>query len=665
MGEINNYNFIMFFNDHFPKTLEQLDSSFADICAKTLTRLDKFYDLPNVFGDVVYTIDDIEYQISKVMNIFGVYQLVHPEKEFRDKSIELSNKLSEFVNEHLSSNIKIYEKFCRIKNFGGCNEEEMYHYEEEIKGMKLNGLHLDKASRDRLTELKNQVSLLTTKQQDNSRESESKAELLFSREELDGVPEDILGKLDRKASETDVDMEAGDGDDGDMKKYVVKADQPTYVVIMGKCNVEATRRAVDEQFKSVGAPENFAVFEQIFKIRHEMANIVGYEDYADMAYHNAMPGSKEGLDKFYGNLMPVIKEKAVQELKTLREYFGIEGDIASYDFKYYREKYQATEFGIDSQRIKRYFPTEQTINNILSIYEMFLGVKLKETRKSQIKVWHEDVRCIELYHGKELKGYILCDLYPRDGKYSHACCCDVLNNDATTKEGVPSVATLVMNCFSDFMTHDNVETFLHEFGHAIHQILGTSRFKQRGGFNTELDFVECPSQLLEEWAWEPEMLGILSNGEIPEELVERILRNRFSFIGYDTLRQIYLGKLSYHYHTKENAGLIEVQEMLTDEIMGGVGMSFPDYSRKFVCNFGHLTDYSACYYSYLWSKVYAVDIFCEIKKRESLLDSECGEAYIESIIGKGGSVKPIKMVEEFLGRDVDYTKFAAYCSGKL
>lgn len=663
----------MYFNNHFPKKLEELDANFDNICAQSLERIKRFYELPNVYGDVVYTMDDIEYQISKVMNIFSVYQLVHPDKAFRDKSVELSNRLTEFVNEHISSNVKLYDKFCKITNFTSCNEEEMYHFEEEMKAMRLNGLHLDKKARERLKDLKNRVSILTTKQSENALESESKLELLFSKEELDGVPDDLFGKLDKRGGSSGDEMEDGEEDgeenseDGEVSevKYVVKADQPTYVVVMGKCSVEETRMAVDKQFKSVAAPDNFIIFEEIFKIRHEMANIVGYEDYADMAYHNAMPGSKDGLDKFYDNLMPVIKDKAVDELTMLKKYFGLKEDIPAYNFRYYKEQFQETEFGIDSQLIKRYFPTEQTINNILSVYEMFLGVKLKETRKSTIKLWHDSLRCIELHHDGVLKGHIICDIYPREGKYSHACCCDVLNNDATTKEEKPGLAVLVMNCFPDFMTHDDVETFLHEFGHAIHQILGTSRFKQRGGFNTELDFVECPSQLLEEWAWEPEMLGILSNGEIPEELVEKILCNRFSFIGYDTLRQIYLGQLSYYYHTKHNKGLVEGQNYLSEKIMSGTGMSFPDYSTNFVCNFGHLTEYSACYYSYLWSKVYAVDIFCEIKSREALLDNECGRAYIENIIGRGGSVHPEQMVKDFLGRDVDYTKFAAYCSGAL
>jgi len=316
----------MFFNDHFPKTEKELDTNFETICVKTLERLASFYDLPNSFGDVVYTMDDIEYQISKVMNVFSVYQLIHPEKSVRDKSIELSNRLTEFVNEYISSNIKIYAKFKKITNFGGCNEEEMYHYEEEMKGMKLNGLHLKKKSRDRLKELKNQVSLLSTKQQEVSQESESKVELLLTREELDGVPEDLFGKLEKKVDDMSEDADG-------VERYVVKADQPTYVVVMGKCDIEETRQKVDEQFKSVGAPDNFAIFNQIFKIRHEMADIAGFEDYADMAYKNAMPGSKEGLDKFYDNLMPVIKEKAVTELSTLREYFGIKGDIPVYNYR--------------------------------------------------------------------------------------------------------------------------------------------------------------------------------------------------------------------------------------------------------------------------------------------------------------------------------------------
>lgn len=122
---------------------------------------------------------------------------------------------------------------------------------------------------------------------------------------------------------------------------------------------------------------------------------------------------------------------------------------------------------------------------------------------------------------------------------------------------------------------------------------------------------------------------------------------------------------TYYYHTSESLGLLEEQDRLRTKLMYDVPIKYPEYTRKFVCNFGHLTDYSACYYSYLWSKVYAVDIFCEIKSREALLDSECGRAYIDCIIGRGGSEHPESMVKKFLGRDVDYSKFAAYCCGKL
>ena len=654
----------MFLANHFPKTLKEIEITYDNICESTLKRLKRFYDGPNNFGDIVYTLDDIEYQISKVMNIYGVYQLVHPDKDIKEKSVELSNKLSEFVNENISSNKKIYQKFCVISNLVGCNKEEMYHYEEEIKAMKLNGLHLNKETRAKLLDYKNKVSILSTKMQDNSQKAESKAELVFTKSELKGVPKDLLGKLEKEKGEK--------GEKGEKTKvrYVVKTDHPTYNVIMSKCDVEETRKKVDELNKKVGAPENYEILNEIFRLRHQMANLVGYEDYAEMAYTNAMPRGKKNLDDFYSKLMPTIKDKAKQEIQTLKEYFGIDGDILSYNYRYYKSKYQQKEFGIDDEQVKRYFSTEQTISNIFSVYEMFLGIKLNSVKesvlhKNNIKLWDDNLRVIELYYEDELKGYIICDLFPRDGKYSHACCCDVLNNNATTKEDKAGVAVLVMNCFADYMTHSDVETFLHEFGHAIHQILGTSRFKQRGGFNTELDFVECPSQLLEEWAWESEILRLLSNGTIPEELIEKILLNRFSFIGYDTLRQIYLGQLSYQYHTKEYKSLVEDEKIVSDTVMKGVGLEFPDYSVNFVCNFGHLADYSACYYSYLWSQVYAVDIFCEIKKKDALLDCAVGKAYIDCIIGKGGSIKPIDMVTNFLGRDVDYTKFANYCMGKL
>jgi thimet oligopeptidase len=336
-----------------------------------------------------------------------------------------------------------------------------------------------------------------------------------------------------------------------------------------------------------------------------------------------------------------------------------DGKIKPWDYAYILAQYKKNNFDLDEQKIAEYFPMEKTIRGLLGIYEKFMNITLKEVPVKGL--WHDDVKMIEVYSNEpqSFRGYLILDLYPRDNKYNHAASFTIVSS-IKDEQGTPSPAVdVVVTNFPkstatrpSLLKHQDVETFFHEFGHAIHTILGGTTLASFSGTHVKTDFVEMPSQMLEEWMWDTNMLKQVSSHyttaePLPDEIIEKKIALKNLNSGNFILRQMFFAQLSLHYFKE---GATKDTEAIEQSLHAALRPNILYEPEAYVqAAFGHLDGYGAKYYGYMWSKVFALDLFSLIREK-GLLDNSIGQRYVNEILAQGGSQDPNVLLEKFLGR---------------
>ena len=341
-----------------------------------------------------------------------------------------------------------------------------------------------------------------------------------------------------------------------------------------------------------------------------------------------------------------------------------DGKIKPWDLGFIKSEYKKNKYAIDERKIAEYFPMKQTVDQLLDIYHQFLGVDFEVVNGHDF--WHEDVQLVAVKNrqGNQI-GYLLLDLYPRPGKYSHAA--HVTIYPALDKDDERKIAvSLVMANFPKptpdkpaLLQRNDVNTFFHEFGHAMHAMLGATSLASFSGTSVKRDFVEMPSQMLEEWLQDKDMLKKVSHhyqtGEsLPDDIIDTLIELKNLTTGLFVQRQGFLANLALAYF-KEGAikDPYAIEKKLYETLTQGVAF---DSEYRMYTAFGHLTGYAAKYYGYLWSKVFALDLFDTIKQH-GLLDGAIGQRYVNAVLAKGGSQDPNELLVAFLGREPNDTAF--------
>jgi thimet oligopeptidase len=441
----------------------------------------------------------------------------------------------------------------------------------------------------------------------------------------------------------------------------ITTDYPDYIPFMTYARSSAARERLWKVYRQRAHPKNLAVLQSMLSKRHELANLLGYPHWAAYVTEDKMIGSAQAAADFIEKISEASKPRAASDYETLRARNSGE-KVNAWDSEALKERIRAEQLDFDSQSVRPYFELNRVLNGILGLTQELFGIEIE---RAQFPVWHESVTAWEVFEKGKSLGRFYLDLHPRDGKYKHAAQFNIATGIAG---GALPEGALVCNFPAPgaepaLMQHSDVVTFFHEFGHLMHHLLGGhTRWAGLSGVRTEWDFVEAPSQMLEEWCWDASVLQrfarhFQTNEPIPASLVERMKKANEFGKGMQVRQQMFYAATSLRFHDRDPAQLdttklaAELQERYTP-FQHVEGTYFHE-------SFGHLEGYSAIYYTYMWSLVIAKDLF-GVFTREGLLSPAPALRYRRTILEQGGSKPAAQLVKDFLGREASFDAFAQW-----
>jgi len=522
---------------------------------------------------------------------------------------------------------------------------------ETLRNFEDNGLKLSDAKLVQVKALKQELAAKETQFSTNNNNDQTV--VIFSNDELSGLPEDFKSRLPRDP-------------DG---KYIVTTKSTDYVPVMENAIFGPTRKKMQTAYWNRAAGLNTHLLEDAIGLRRKIAHLMGYKTWADYKVHDRMAKSGAKILSFLNGLKAKLSKrnhKDIEELGafkvTLTNDLTAQPAVKSWDLSYLSYQLRKKQYQLDDELIKQYFPSDLVINGMFQVYSKLLGVNFSEIKNA--RVWASGVKLYQIQDAKSEKviGYFYTDFFPRVAKYGHAAAFPIFSGRELDRgDYAKPVSAIVANLAPpangkpSLLNHEEVETVFHEFGHIMHQTLTKVPYASLSGSSVAQDFVEAPSQMLENWVWNAEILKSLSgfyldpSKKLPDALLKQMIRARDFQQGYNYMRQLMLGLLDMGYHTTEEpVNVTTAYNQLYQEM---IGVEMP-VDTHFPASFGHLMGgYDAGYYGYLWSEVYAADMFTRFQKAKlGLLDPKVGAEYRKYVLEAGDLEDASVLLRKFLKR---------------
>ena len=615
--------------------------------------------------------------------------------ETNDALDELAQKMSPILTQHendIMLNRPLFERIKKVYDdyFGSEKEKngnlkpETLTPEQEMllrncyDGFVRSGALLDDAGKERLRQLTEEASLLSLQFSQNLLKENKAFELHITDEnQLDGLPETAREAAAQTAKEH--------GKEG----WIFTLDAPSYSPFMTYSTQRELRRQMYMAKNTVclhdNAENNLEICKRLINLRREMAQLLGYESYADYVMKHRMAGCADNVYKLLHELLDAYKPTAIEEVKEVEKIFekdiensvselpqeensplstwrgvGGEASMQPWDFSFYSHKLQMERYNLDAEMLRPYFQLEKVIDGVFALATRLYGITFKENK--EIPVYHPDVKAYEVFDrdGSYLAVFY-ADFHPRKGKQGGAWMTDFQGQWITRKgTNVRPHVSVVMNFTKPtaekpaLLTLGEVETFLHEFGHSLHGIFANTRYESLSGTNVWWDFVELPSQFMENYAVERDFLRTFAfhheTGEaMPDELIDRIIRSRNFMAGYGCLRQVSFGLLDLAYYTKKDDFTEDIQAFEKKAWAEAIVLpQLPDTCQT--VQFSHIMDggYAAGYYSYKWAEVLDADAF-GVFKREGIFNQQTAQRFRDCILSRGGTEHPMTLYKRFRG----------------
>jgi thimet oligopeptidase len=598
-------------------------------------------DPPREPLEVLRVWNDAQTALSNAASVGSLFSEVHPDEAVRERAESVAQQVQK-LDTDLGLDTGLYAVLAGL-DMSGLDADAARVLERTLRDFRRSGVDQDETTRDRLRELSERAILLSQEFSKNIREDVRSIRLTPDR--LAGMPKDWV--------------DAHPVDDEGL--VTVTTDYPDVVPFRTFARDARARRDLVTEFLTIAWPANDRVLQEIFAVRREHAALLGYASWADYDAEVKMIGSGKAIGEFIDRISELSASSAERDkgvlLERLRQDRPDATDIDGADVSYYAELVRKEQLAVDAQQVRTYFSFESVRQGLLDVTGRLFGLEWSPVAREDARTWHEEVATYDVSFQGERIGRIHLDLHPREGKYKHAAQFDLVRGVAATQlaEGV-----LVCNFNRGLMEHDEVVTLFHEFGHLVHHVLaGRTEWVRFSGVATEWDFVEAPSQMLEEWAWDADVLATFArnaDGEtIPAELVRAMRRADDFGKGYDARTQMFYAALSYDFHVNQSDDLTARLRELMDRY--SVFPYLPGTHMQ--CHFGHLDGYSSAYYTYMWSLVIAKDMFSAFDHGD-LFDPEVAGAYRDKVLAPGGRRDAADLVEDFLGRPYTFDAYAAW-----
>ena len=601
---------------------------------------------PRTYANTMAPLDHGGVLVSDASGQGAFMARVHSNADVRAAGVAAGERMAKWgsdliMRSDLAAAIRAYATTTDAGSLDGLNARNLEFW---LRDLRRAGHDLDEADRGRLRELRQRLIELQVAFNSNLDEWDDGIDM--TRDDLAGLPETYVERLEPGTAEG---------------TYRVSMSYPDYIPFVEEAENRELRRQMQFKFWNRAAEENTPLLAEAITLREEIAGLLGYDTWARYAMEVKM-ADPEAVDELYASIIPGLTTRGVDELAALQDLASLDlGDeaIQSWDWMYYHTKQRRRDYGIDKSKVAEYFPLQTVIDGMFEITGEVFGLEYREIEDT--RAWHDDVSLYEIRNrgSEQAIAYFYADLFPRDGKFGHAACFSITGGMRQENgEYRKPVAAIVANFTKpgpgspSLLKHDEALTLFHEFGHVLHFCLTEVDHPRFAGYDTEWDFVEAPSQIMEHWMWEPEVLQRFARhyetGEtIPSDLVERLVAARDQNTALTTLRQAFLGKFDLAIHTGH--GDVDI-EQATRDAFALTQIPYHD-NTHFAASFGHLMGgYDAGYYGYQWAKVYGDDMF-SVFSREGVLSPEIGSRYRTEVLARGYSRDAIEHLRAFLGRE--------------
>lgn len=579
----------------------------------------------------------------------GLMESVHPDSIYRAAAEMMTQKAQKFLSD-ATLNRGLYDAVKAVSVKKG-DADTRFLVERTLRDFRRAGVDKDEATRNRIAAVRDQLVLIGQEFDRNIR-NDSRTITVEHASDLDGLPEDFIRSHPA-------------GPDG---RITISIEYPDRFPVMKYAKSADVRHRLTLESRNRAYPRNMTVLDSLLAKRYQLARLLGYKTWADYVTEDKMIRTPRRASEFLDKVGALVADQSKREyevyLKRKREDVPETKAVENWDVSYYGNLIRKRDYDIDAQAVRPYFAFDKVKQGVLDVTSRIFGVTYK--RIDDAVVWDPSVEAYEVYEGDRLLGRFFFDLHPRPGKFNHAA-------QFTIRQGCADIqmpeAALVCNLPGGkpgdpgLMEHADVVTFFHEFGHLLHTLFGGGqRWEPLAGISTEWDFVEAPSQMLEEWAWYPSSLQTFAKhyqtGEpISAAMVDKMRRADAFGRGIDRGFQTYLSEVSLHMYDRPPS------QVNSDSVVAQAERAIVPFPRvpdtHMQCSFGHLDGYSAIYYTYLWSQVIAKDLFSAFD-REHLLDPAAPIRYRKTLLAPGGSKPAETLVHDFLKRDFNTKAFEAY-----
>lgn len=629
------------------KDIEEIEDVVLGVVKKNYEAIKKIPKEKRTFENTILAFEKSDYEVSHLMGKADFLMYVSPDARTRNTAQKVIDRLQHklldlYYDQDLYSAIKEY-----VPNKGTLSSLDKKLYEDIVDDFRRAGFDLSDNKRKKLISNVKELQKLSNAFQKNINEYEDY--ILVTKEELRGLPKTYIESLKKDKT----------------GKYKISLSVPDYVPYMRHAENSKKRKELFDKYDKKGGKKNLVILKKMLFLRDENAKLLGYKNHVDYVTEKLTAKNQKNVLRFCNNLASKTKKAYKKESKELldfkREALGDKNaKLFYYEEGYWGNKLKEHKYGVKDEEVQQYFTLNHTTESIFSVYGELLGVTFK--RINNYPVYEKNVPLYSVSDKKtgSIVGYFFLDLFPRSGKYSHFAQFDIivgsqaLHNKDTY---VAPVAALVCNFplptkkAPSLLNYRDVNTYFHEFGHLMHELLTEVPYRSYAGTSVARDFVEMPSQMLEYWVEDKDVLKRISKHyktgkKLPDNLIQKIISLKNFFTASFVVRQLtytYLDQKLHSTHVKHSPE--KLWRKLVKELED---VTLPK-TNLFPAGLGHMVGYDGKYYSYLWAQVFAADMFTRFKK-EGLLNKKTGMDYRKKVLARGSSVDEMQLIKDFLGR---------------